>query len=182
MPLSRESWEKGGGVMHVFWGLLLAIALILTPHGAFADWQYAKWGMTADQVAKASKGKAIPYVYEGVMSADQKAAEEKSPYATKLKATFKSGSLSLEAHFGFRKDDGMLAYVSVSGDASTCKPLYDALLNKYEKPIDTQRSQFLEEDTWHDKKNNNKVKWTNAGGEVCWIEYSPLSNAENSGL
>jgi len=39
--------------------VLLIVTAALLPVPAGADWQYAKWGMSADQIVAASKGEAM---------------------------------------------------------------------------------------------------------------------------
>lgn len=68
----------------------------LAPSEASADWQYTKWGMSADQVLRAAKGALQPCTPAACRGRN---TEQDEP---KLYGAYSSGSFQFNAFFPFR--------------------------------------------------------------------------------
>lgn len=127
------------------------LALLMTP--ASADWQYAKWGMTAQQVLAASKGEArsIPSGSRIVCaSTDQRPigyVPSKRIDTWTFEVVFCSG------------DNGRLSSVALEPKPSdnSFLPLKTALQSRYGRPIQESTSD-IGWTVWRDERGGNLVR------------------------
>ena len=105
-------------------GILIALV-----SGASANWEYAHWGMTPEQVAAASKGmvKALPASARTTIAA--------ANLRSGAEGTHKDGNLLLDVRFSFDATTNGLACVSyvVSNPAQNAL-LKDILIKRYGPP------------------------------------------------
>ena len=90
---------------HAIAASLGALVCLLPLNAARADWEYAKWGMTPEQVAAASRG-AVKVI---APAQRKRLAEIKLENAAE--GTYAEGTLTLRVHFSFDTDSGGLAMV-----------------------------------------------------------------------
>jgi len=106
--------------------MLAFLALLALPRPAAADWEYTKWGMTPEQVVKASTG--------AVLETRARPAGGDSGLEIRAEGEFVSGSLRFDVSFGF-DNGGRLAFVTYSIDrASQNALLLDWLIRRHGEP------------------------------------------------
>jgi len=105
-------------------GILIALV-----SGASANWEYARWGMTPEQVAAASKGmvKALPAnARTTIAAANLRFAAE---------GTHRDGNVLLDVRFSFDATTNGLACVSYAvGDPAQNALLKEILIKRYGPP------------------------------------------------
>jgi hypothetical protein len=140
-------------------------ALFFSGTAASADWQFTKWGMTPEQVQKASKGAALE------TPATERAA--KTPInglqVPLLSMPYTSGDLQLNALFYFDKQR-RLARVELEG----AKRAEQDLRTKYGPPDEVGSSSLLK---WY--RDKDEIQFEPVFGR---IDYQPRTTANNSGL
>lgn len=145
--------------MRVYLGIALLVA---SATSAAADWQYAKWGMTAAQIIAASKGEAHPYSGEGCAFTDQTAiarVPEKRIDKWVFEITFCTDG------------GGRLSSVALSPKPpeNTYINLRASLLARYGRPIQDGSGDIFVV-AWRDAKGGNLVRLSNLIGNGQ-IEY-----------
>lgn len=108
----------------------VALVLVLATLGsvtiADADWQYTKWGMTADQIVAASSGAAR------LVPSDQVERQSGADFTTIALGTFSTGPFSFNVSFRARKGESKLHYVRLElNDPSRYGDLLNSLKSKY---------------------------------------------------
>lgn len=160
--------------------LAAALAMISFALDVCADWQYTRWGMTVDEVAKASNGLAQPYTeasnpkYESAMTA-----------RVLLRAPYKAGDFNFTADFLFGKSDDRLARVILRLDGANdiqCARLQGSLKDVYGTPSEVSRSSMMPTTTWRDAASGINVLYSSIGTNYCSVNYSPLATKAKSGL
>ena len=169
---------------------LAGIALALACCGASAaqaDWQYAKWGMTPQQVVSASKNLTRE-------SSDLRPDSDGN--ITKLVAPYQNGKFSFEAQFGFDAADRLSSVTLVLNDKSAgmamdmgadmnmnmdqggCHDLLASVKTTYGPP-QAGRSAHMQYiiETWQDRKNKNTVTYTVLDRVGCYVQYSAIKPA-----
>ena len=130
----------------------VSISYIIFSNVVFADWQYTKWGMTVEEVIIASNGSAIKSADTGrdVIGAKSLAI-----------AQYFAGEFVFEANFLFDRKTQKLRYVMLSLEKGNPNLLYEALVNRYGKPVETRASDDtnIKSARWLDRENNNNVNW-----------------------
>jgi hypothetical protein len=114
----------------MFRNFILVAALICVPALARADWKYAHWGATPEQLAQASAGavKALPPA-----SRERHAAPWNS--MTAARGTYVEGNLRLNLVFSFDlKSGGLNCIVFTSAKGSPGKLLQKMLFGLYGPP------------------------------------------------
>lgn len=151
------------------------LACIAPP--ASAGWQYAQWGMSAAEVARASAGRA-----SAIADSEQESRSNEASLA-KLTAAFKSGSLAFRADFLFDRGNERLNRVALKlDDGSRCASLQESLAQKYGKPLESLDEPAIKRFDWHDKAKGNGVRYVYIGPSSCFLDYFPLANEDNQGL
>jgi hypothetical protein len=120
--------RKIASMRHLIGGLFMLCGAGMAPP-AMAEWEYAKWGMTPEQVAAASRGtvKVIP-------QAQRKRIEE-AKMESGAEGTFKDGDLELHVAFSFdTRGTGLVAVGYNVMDAAQNDRLKDWLVRKYGAP------------------------------------------------
>lgn len=112
---------------HLGW-MVIAGALCAGP--ASADWQFTKWGMSKDQVIKASRGKA-----SDADVADLEAHNLANKSATaQLKMPYTTGPLSFTAYFLFSLDGQLVTVELDAVGGANAQAAFDAVGGKYGMP------------------------------------------------
>jgi hypothetical protein len=110
----------------IAFGLLTVVAT-----QAHADWEYASWGMTPEQVVAASKGAAK------IIPKDQQQSNDVMKLTTKVEAVYSDGALKLNVKFAFNPANGleMIGYETL--DPAQGEALKSWLIKKYGPPQHT---------------------------------------------
>lgn len=88
------------------WRFIVALstfAFSLSPFPAYADWQWTRWGMTPEQVIRASRGSA-QITSEQEKTSNRRTQHGRTVSEALLKSSHQAGSLNLIAWFLFGLD------------------------------------------------------------------------------
>ena len=168
----------------------LGVALAFACCGASAakaNWEYAKWGMTPQQVASASDNQT---------KAGSDLHPDSDGNVSQLVASYQSGKDLFEAQFGFDPADKLASVTLVLDDKSAsmemdmdmasdmkmdhgpCRDLRTSLEVTYGRPQGGGTADMLYTiETWQDQKNSNNVKYTVLYGTGCFVQYSAIKAA-----
>jgi hypothetical protein len=155
---------------------LTGLLIVATP--AAADWQYAKWGMTADQLTAASKGQMKRC---GAACEKQKTDAE----TALLYAPYTSGDLDFTAFAFFNNQTHKLSFVSLRlDDPSKSNQLVGALRAKYGEPVNKSNTQLMSLFVWRDARDQIDVTiiGPNTGNPLADLAYRPRLTDSNKGL
>lgn len=156
---------------YALFALPLLIGFTVTP--AYADWQYTKWGMSPEQVIKATGGKAEANNDEGRNNPQAKALLQ-TPYATER--------FDFLAVFMFNRKSNRLQYVSLElTEPARCGEAIEQLKDRYGSPLDDTGPGLVHRLTWRDTQQGNSVEATQIGDRMCHVMYSELAD-KKSGL
>jgi hypothetical protein len=149
-----------------FFMTLGLLALAACPRPAAADWEYTKWGMTPEQVAKASRG--------NVQITNPRPAASDQKLEVRAMGTYAAGPLHFGASFGFDAGSRGLAFVTYSTyDASQNGLLKDWLLRKYGQPQSRQSADpDLETWTWN-RPGMDQIELNIPDGDPAFVIHYP---------
>jgi hypothetical protein len=159
---------------------LLAKVVVVTvaasySNGAEADWQYTRWGMTLDEVLKASNGRmqrCSPLACKG------KESENLTPGAF---GPYESGPYKFQAFLSFNSAGG-LAFVNLELLDATSEhsaSLVGELHSKYGKP-DSSSKGLLSYWIW--RTPTDQISVLQIGDDVTHLQYKQRTTLENKGL
>lgn len=155
--------------------VLAACTLARSAGPAAADWQYAQWDMTADQVVAASNGLAQPNPDRGLDGDGLTAA---------LVAPYQAGSMSFTAAFLF-DDTSKLKAVTLNpiGEVS-CKAIVRTLRTDHGAPEGRTDMGHAKTRRWDDVDNDNLIVYVDVGRGHCSVQYStlPATRPDGKGL
>lgn len=154
--------------------LVIVGALLALAAPARADWQYTHWGMSVDEVVKASKGAAVP-----LESGDAQHVRPGVGAEARLKAPYKAGEYQFRAFFYF-DGAGKLTLVDVSSDDldpyGASRAIVAELRAKYGPPL-RDRPGWIE---WQD--SGNAIEYRDVNGKLPAITYRARVTEMNKGL
>jgi hypothetical protein len=151
---------------------IACIAASMVATSAHADWQYTKWGMSAEQVAKLSKG--------AVVTGPGAPGDHVDGETVGATGTYASGEYQFQATFYFVEDK--LADVRLKLKDNDGYALKNALNGLYGKPFDETADSILNIVTYHDKVKNNRIDLIMIGKDSTTLEYRPLTDESSNGL
>ena len=132
--------------------ILIGSLATLASGSAQADWEYTKWGMTADQVAKASGGAVT------VLPASEQVTSAEMRMTRKAEGTLTDGSLKLQVQFGFDQATGGLKLIAYGpSNPSQNEALHAWLVKRYGPPSDTDKLQRTTTLTW--SRPDSMLSW-----------------------
>jgi hypothetical protein len=152
----------------------LILGATIWPGAAWANWQYAKWGMTPEQVQSAAKGKLGPAAAQDVCGACSSTPLLVGDYAV--------GGQLFRALFEFADGKSLSAVIlamTSTGRTWGCNDLYDSLSLKYGAPAwraPLTGDGTLPNSRWLDPRDNNTVSFNDVSAQtgMCEVRYSPL--------
>jgi len=147
---------------------LVAFNLMTSGNSARADWQYTKWGMTLDEVIKASNGAAHAPFINGYVVPGQTA-----DHHVGLAATYKTGRFLFVAFFFFDNNNHLVEVRLCDGMGITYSDLLETLQEIYGFG---QNGHY-----WVDKENNTTIGLFSIES-MTTIIYSPLHPSQHKGL
>lgn len=157
--------------------ILATTFLISLVPPAAADWQYTKWGMTADQVVAASKGqmKRCSAVCDKQTTANSTAL---------LYGAYQSGDLPFTAFAFFDNQTKKLVHVTLRlDDPAKGNEMIGALRAKYGEPASESRTQVLYLMVWRPAGDQIDVTRIGFGGDYTYsLGYRPRATSSNKGL
>jgi hypothetical protein len=147
----------------------VAVACLLVPAAARADWQYTKWGM--EQVCNASHGE----VTMRPLSPNETDSTER--LATLASGVFETGKFKFFALFDFDRTERKLEKVTLLYTASPDKPPLSALLLALQEKYGIWSSHTV----WIDRTDNYSLDFSTLG-DIGFLHYEPLHQKERKGL
>jgi hypothetical protein len=152
-------------------GAIAACVTLSASLPAQANWQWTHWGMTPQQVVKASHGKAAQATdveRQGVRTASDVAL---------LAMPYRSGTFTFAAYFLFDQEQHLSRVVLIHmGDSAA--EIAASLMAKYGKPSDADNSDFGEY-TWYTK--SEQIFYQGVGPKECAVYYAPRTGGANAG-
>ena len=150
------------------YGVLPAILATMTVQSAaYADWQFAKWGMTPAELVAAS---------DGTVKMVLKTEENNDAY---LKAVYVTGERKFDVSFKFQKQRLVRVILRDQDYHKICGPIARQLTVTYGKPYSYSSytavywNTLNEEYYWNDPGTGNAVAfYSNQHG--CFIHYDQL--------
>lgn len=156
-----RNWNVG---MSRITALALTLAAsIIASQSAQAGWQYTNWGMTPEEVIKASHGAAKPLASPG-----KPISWSYQTVYPLLTADFVALGMKLKVEFAFDAERHLQDVVLKREHKSDCSPLLVAVLATYGVRSATSPH------TWWDEKNDNIVYLESAPPLLCQVSYRPL--------
>jgi hypothetical protein len=145
-------------------GLLFWVA-ILTP--ALANWEFAKWGMTLDELIAASGGKAIRY--------SEKEIKEKSTFiGYKCQAympNYATGKFKFEVRFCFDARENLFS-VDLYTDGQDFYELDRTLRGVFGRPAE-EKDGLVPSRIWTDRTKGNVVRLVRVSSTI--LQYQPIA-------
>ncbi len=135
--------------MMLFAITFLATAVIIGP--AAADWRYAKWGMTVEQLIRASGGEAKPL---GAATNEVCAFNDQTPVAIAKNVKIDEFTFNVVFCIGGQVT---LTSVALESTANNYNSVRAALLAKYGRPVSDERGDIVVT-VWNDVKSGNLVR------------------------
>jgi len=164
------------GVLIMRYSAIILSFLGFYTQPAFADWQYTKWGMTANEVIAASGKKVFPELNPGTDKGDSK---------VKLRGTHVSESpyeqFQFDASFYFGSSEKLQDVVLDLKDSEKCPNLAGAMLTIYGPAQVEDRSSVSFLRTWWDRLNDNHVSYLRIGNK-CSVTYKEMVKPGAKGL
>jgi hypothetical protein len=121
--------------------VLLTAALIGLSTQAHADWEYAHWGMTPEQVIAASNGAAK------MLPREQQRSNDAIKMTTKVQAVYSDGPLKFEVMFSFDPENHLAGVGYETRDPNQSETLKNWVTKRYGPPTNTdaelQRTQMF---------------------------------------
>jgi hypothetical protein len=159
------------------------VALLSMPMAAQADWQYTKWGMSAEQALRASAGQLrLP----GFEERRSHVINDRQPELIGRHAT-SSFRFSAALYFGATPRAGLDFVVLMSEDRSRrqTNAIIESLRGLYGEPSEARISQLTKTYRWRDDRANNSIEvydyWF-ADNQGLQINYKPLRSGAEKGL
>jgi hypothetical protein len=152
-------------------------ALFITT-GAYADWQYTRWGMTVEQVSAASKGqlRSCNAVCDKQVTNGEIA---------RLYGPYRSGEFQFTAFAMFDKSTNKLAYMNLKLENSLQgNALIGALRTKYGEPANQTNTQLMTMLVWRDARDQIDIVTIGPGmpDALTTLAYRPRLTGSNKGL
>jgi hypothetical protein len=153
------------------------------PTAAQADWQYTKWGMTAEQALRAAGGQLrTPTIQErGARAAGDRQPELVGQHATS------SFRFTVALFFGATPRSGLDLVVLMSEDRSRKQTgaIIESLRGLYGEPVQASVTRLAKTYRWRDERANNSIEvydyWF-ADNQGMQINYKPLRSGAEKGL
>ncbi|AZO72156.1 MAG: hypothetical protein E5V92_02820 [Mesorhizobium sp.] len=130
-----------------------------------SNWQYAKWGMSPQELLQASNG----------VASETKRESDENKRSALLSAPYQSGPLEFTAFFIFNKQRQLNGIELELKNDDKCPGLVLALTSTYGPPKDTIKSDVTTTFKWWDETRGNVVAYFRIAGYSCRVEYWPLN-------
>jgi len=161
--------------------LFLAGSFVFSiPSGALANWQYTHWGMSPDEVVKASNGKA------SLVPADVVARADKSYGRVKLaESTARLDNIPLNVGFIFSIETRSLVEVGLyksDCSISDTSALESRLGTDYGPPLSRENLILSDRITWQDRSSSDRivlVVFKDVDSPSCLVRFEPGARSEH---
>jgi hypothetical protein len=153
------------------------VALLSMPMAAQADWQYTKWGMNIEAVARASQGALrVPTMEERRAETIGSEPELIGPYRT--------SGFAFTSYFYFGQS-GLRMVMLIAIDALQTRAIVESLRGLYGEPVEVSRVVSLVKSRWRDDRSNNSIETydlVSSASMPIQINYKPLRSGAEKGL
>ena len=139
--------------------LLALVALLVSSSPAWAWWEFAKWGMTRDQITAASAGKAAV-----------RDPTEPSLYLENVEV----GDLRATVQFMFNPEGGLAKTTLVFDGEFAARSLMSSLSAVYGKPVDERGSPWPMA-TWQNAERGTTIRLIQQSQYRVFVEYTPTA-------
>ncbi|MFC5359072.1 hypothetical protein [Azospirillum himalayense] len=163
------------------WAVTLTAMYLLISTEAWADWGYAKWGMSVKEVVDASGGAALP------ISAQEKNGAKFSTdlFDPRLVSDTTIDAFKFHVVFYFHSSSGELSMIDMNLiNREYYADVSSAVHRKYGKPISDSESQYHSRTTWQTDSNQvelSVIPGTPVARSVS-LRYTPRISKDNAGL
>lgn len=144
--------------------------LLAMPVPALADWQPTKWGMTTDQVIKATGNQAKPNIDSD--------ADSDEP----LTMPYTQAGLHFTAYFEFDETTKLLTGVKLTAENGDCEKAFKMLKSSYGPPTTSVQGMAGDMDRWQDIGGSTRVMAValplRSKANYCSITFRPLPPAK----
>lgn len=169
----RESSEQ----MKHTW--IVAVALIAAPLSATADWQYTKWGMTVNEVVRASNGLAVA----GDDPKKTVRAPKDGPILLRALARgpYEASGLRFVVNFLFNEQDKKLGRVDLElqdADEAKSNRIEAQLEDVYGVPEKNFRNSVYWKVDWRHVPSGNLITFMQIGGERRGVYGSLIGDSK----
>jgi hypothetical protein len=153
---------------------------LLTTSPAVADWQYTKWGMSIDEVMRAS-GNALraptpKEKHDHTLSFADRSLKDLAP---DLIGNYNTDSFRFNAVFYFGGNQKTLSRIELHLiDHSKLRPLLAALRSLYGEPLQSSNDSTSSMMRWRDEKNSNEVLAFDLLSNMFTLTYTILPSAK----
>ena len=145
--------------------ILIACLACLACGSAKADWEYAKWGMTSEQIARASAGSV------SVLPVAEEVKSEEMNLTRKAEGVFTEGTLKLKVQFAFDTATGGLKMVAYRpSESSQNEALKTWLMKRHGPPTHTSKLQQTTTLTW---SGPDEITFMESDGYAASVMQSP---------
>ena len=153
---------------------IIATASLLSASQASADWQYTHWGMSPEEVVKASQGIASSNLTSNEASGGFVGA------TNLLVAPYQSGDYSFRAVFAFNEKRKLMGVSLLMQNPSAGIGLASNLQMKYGKPISRDVSPTSVTTIW--RTDTDQIMLNAIGTLNYRLDYRSLMTDANKGL
>lgn len=148
-------------------GLMLVMA-----GTARADWQYTRWGMTADEAYNAANGAA-----ERVVTVDK----NKDGTLSLITARYEGNGIPFSAVFKFDDPNKRLVEVDLlPRNMDACYDIGKSLTATYGPAQNASAMTAGRTKQWWDREHNNLIAFAEIGS-LCFLNYTPITAAGAKG-
>lgn len=134
--------RRGGKMKYV---KLIALVSLAIPVPALADWQPTKWGMSVDQVIKATGNRAKA-------NTDSDAESDEL-----LTMPYTQTGLHFTAYFEFDEDTKLLTGVKLEAENRDCENAFKMLKSNYGAPASSLQGIAGDMEKWQDTSGSNRI-------------------------
>ena len=152
-------------------GLMLRwilIAIMLWSIPAHADWQYTRWGMTANQVVEASKGRALEI------------PSDRQRYrggVTLLESSYSASGIDFRTIFTFDNSQKLHSIILEPKSFNDCGKIQTLVLSNYGPAIHQDRSGSMMHYQWVDREKSNFIRFSwDDRISICVFSYERLGS------
>lgn len=158
--------------------ILISVLFCAVATPAAADWQATKWGMSIEEVMKATKMAVKMNKDRGQDTADELAG---------FSMPYEASGIAFTAYLRFDKRSQLLTSVSLEvNNMADCQRAFNLIQQKYGEPASKYRSAITDSARWDDATEGNSVGIvaipSRFSAQTCSISYRPFGRNTAPGL
>ena len=146
--------------------------------GGRVNWSFVRWGMSPEELVKASGGKVVPLADPGSYGPNVLDADKSAQITHTANQLF--GRFYSKVEYGFSTTHKLAYAIVTPVEHSLCRNLESVLIAKYGTP---EKSNLPDDDflvlAWQDQTHGNLVRFFRY---PCSVRYEPLVPVTDNGL